>query len=63
MSIDNFNPAYSTVKGIFLGGLNIFNPNPQCIFERFEVIESVSSIVPNGALIVRDTVDIINFIN
>lgn len=65
-----FNPAYSTIKSIFLSkdvldienDLNIVRLNTECQFERIELVENIIDIYPNGALIVRDTKDIISFI-
>ena len=43
-----YNPAYSTVTGVYLGGLNIATYNPQCTFERIEMMESITEILPSG---------------
>jgi len=60
----NFNPAYSTIKGIYLRNesgtetLNIIRQNTECVFERIEFVENVNDIFPNGVLVVKDTKDI-----
>ena len=41
---------------------DILSQNPECRFTRLEMEESVFEIYPVGALVVRDTGDIINFI-
>ena len=58
----SFNPAYSTVSSISIGGLNILRPNVQCMFERLELVENVNEIFPNGVVIVKDLQDIVSFI-
>ena len=63
-----FNPAYSTIKIVSLetkDGNNKFTisqKNEECQYERLELAENVNDIFPNGALLVRDTKDIITFI-
>jgi hypothetical protein len=64
----NGNPFFSSIKNIYLKNpdgnlLNISRQNPQCQFERLELSESVYELMPKGALIVRDTIDIISFID
>lgn len=60
-----FNPAYSTVKAIYLQSaynsesLNILVQNTECQFERLELVENINDVFPNGVLIVRDTKDIV----
>jgi hypothetical protein len=64
-----YNPAYSTIKAIYLDDesipsttvrLNILRQNTECQFERIEFVENVNDIFPNGVLIVRDTKDIVS---
>lgn len=65
-----YNPAYSTVKAIYLSknslnletDLNIARYNTECQFEKIEFVENVNEVFPNGALVVRDTKDIITYI-
>ena len=58
-----FNPAYSTVKAIYLQSsynsesLNILVQNTECQFERLELVENVNDVFPNGVLIVRTIKD------
>ena len=54
-----FNPAYSTISFINLGGLNIILQNTECIFERLELVENVNDIFPSGVIIVKDFKDIV----
>jgi len=60
-----FNPAYSTVKAIYLQSsynsesVNILIQNTECQFERLELVENVNDVFPNGVVIVRDTKDIV----
>ena len=62
----NFNPAYSTIKAIYLtdeadtNPLNIIRQNSECVFERIEFVENANDVFPNGVLIVRDTKDIVS---
>lgn len=62
----NFNPAYSTIKAIYLSDesqsdpLNIIRQNSECVFERIEFVENANDVFPNGVLIVRDTKDIVS---
>lgn len=61
----NFNPAYSTVKSLFLQStynsekVNILKQNTECQFERLELVENINDVFPNGVVIVRDTKDIV----
>jgi hypothetical protein len=65
---NNYNPAYSTIKAIYLckdtpnleSDLNIIRQNSECQFERIEFVEAVSDVLPNGVLLLRDTKDIIS---
>lgn len=65
-----YNPAYSTVKSIFLSkntpnfqtDLNLIRFNSECQFERIELMESVNEVFPSGVLIVRDTKDIVSYV-
>lgn len=71
----NFNPAYSTIKAIFLSPtlpeelsdsdkklLKITVQNTQCRFERLELVENVNDVLPSGAIMVKDTNDIETYI-
>ena len=71
----NFNPAYSTIKAIFLSPtlpeelsdsnntlLKITVQNTQCRFERLELVENVNDVLPSGAVMVKDTNDIETYI-
>ena len=42
---------------------NFFNKNTECQFQRLELEESVFEIFPVGAIVIRDTKDITNFIH
>lgn len=64
------NPISSPITSIVLNSdessefdLEVFERNPLCQFERMEMEESVNNIFPTGALIVRDTSDIITYIS
>lgn len=66
-----FNPAYSTVKSIFLQSgitaeentkLDILKQNTQCRFERLETVENVNDVLPSGSVLVTDFKDIVSFI-
>jgi len=65
---NNFNPAYSSVKSLFLQSpltstnLDIVKQNPQCRFEKVEMVENVTDTLPSGTLIVTDLNDIVSFI-
>jgi hypothetical protein len=65
---NNFNPNYSTIKYIYLLNdknesiLDVMHRNTVCQFERIEFMESISDIFPSGALVVRDTQDIVSYI-
>lgn len=68
MSDLNGNPFFSSIKNIYLsnsGGLflNISRQNAECQFERMELFESINELMPKGALIVRDTIDIVSYID
>ena len=59
---------FSSIKNIYLQNDNNFSflisgKNAECQFERLELLESINELVPNGSLIVRDTNDIISFID
>jgi hypothetical protein len=62
----SFNPAYSTIKSIFLQNddgsesVNILIQNSECVFERIEFVENVNDVLPNGVLVVKDTKDILS---
>ena len=49
-----YNPAYSTIKTILLGSLNITRQNTECVFDKLELVENVNDVFPNGVLIVKD---------
>jgi len=53
-----FNPAYSTIKSIYLGNLDILRQNTECQFERLEIVENINDVLPSGALLVKDKQDI-----
>lgn len=57
-----YNPAYSTIKTILLGSLNITRQNTECVFDKLELVENVNDVFPNGVLIVKDFKDIISYI-
>lgn len=62
----DFNPAYSTIKAIYLlnssgtESLNIIRQNTECVFEKIEFVENVNDVLPNGVLVVKDTKDILS---
>ena len=62
----NFNPAYSTVKAIYLSNnanaLDITKQNAQCRFERLETVENINEVFPNGSVGVTDLKDMASFI-
>ena len=58
----DFNPLYSKIKDVLLGQLSIVNRNQYCQFEKIEMVESVVNLYPQGSLIVRDTSDIMTYI-
>jgi len=58
-----FHPAYSTVKSIkFDNGLDISVYNPQCRFDKVELVENITDVFPVGTLVVTDTNDILSYI-
>lgn len=64
------NPISTVITSILLKSdrdsefdLEIFNKNSLCQFERMELEESVNNVFPTGALIIRDTSDIITYIS
>lgn len=70
---DRFNPAYSTIKAIYLANragiegsgnnaekLNIARFNTECVFEKIEFVENINDVLPNGVLVVRDINDIVS---
>jgi hypothetical protein len=69
-NIKNFNPAYSTVKSIFLQSpqnsnnfsIDIVKQNTECRFEKVEMVENVTDTLPSGTLVVTDLKDIVSFI-
>ena len=40
-----FNPAYSTIKSVFVGGLEINKQNIECRFERIEIVENIIGLI------------------
>lgn len=58
----DYNPLYSQVKDVLIGQLSIVEKNEFCQFEKIEMIESVVNLYPQGSLIVRDTSDIMTYI-
>lgn len=65
------NAFHSSLVGIYLEdnsgqdaafSFNIIVKNPECEFHRLEMEENIFEIYPIGALIVRDTKDILSFI-
>jgi hypothetical protein len=66
----NFNPAYSTVKSIFLQSpqnsnnfsIDIVKQNTECRFEKVEMVENATDTLPSGTLVVTDLKDIVSFI-
>lgn len=49
-----FNPAYSTVKSIYLGDIDILKQNTMCRFERMELVENANEMFPRGVLLLVD---------
>ena len=58
-----FNPAYSTIKSIFVGGLEITKQNTECRFERIEIVENITEVLPRGTVVVTDLKDIVSYVN
>jgi hypothetical protein len=66
----NFNPAYSSVKSLFLQSpatstnfaIDIVKQNTECRFEKVEMVENVTDTLPAGTLVVTDLNDIVSFI-
>jgi len=58
----DYNPLYSQVKDVLIGQLSIVEKNEFCQFEKIEMVESVVNLYPQGSLIVRDTSDIMTYI-
>jgi hypothetical protein len=58
-----FNPAYSTIKSVFVGGLEISKQNTECRFEKIEIVENITEVLPRGALVVTDLKDIVSYVN
>ena len=66
----DYNPIATPISSIVLNSdeseefdIEIFQKNPLCQFERIELEESVNNVFPTGALILRDTSDIITYIS
>lgn len=65
----NYNPIATAITSIVLVSdadaelnIDVFIKNQFCQFERIELEESVNNVFPVGALIVRDTSDILTYI-
>ena len=58
-----FNPAYSTIKSIFVGGLEVSKQNTECRFEKIEIVENITEVLPRGTVIVTDLKDIVSYVN
>ena len=62
-----FNPAYSTIKSIFIRGLassvEISKQNTECRFEKIEIVENITEVLPRGALVVTDLKDIVSYVS
>lgn len=58
-----FNPAYSTVKSILVGGLEITKQNTECRFERMEIVENITDVLPKGTVVVTDLKDIVSYVS
>ena len=64
----NFNPAYSSVKSLFLQSpststnIDIVKQNTECRFEKVEMVENVTDTLPACTLVVTDLNDIVSFI-
>lgn len=72
-TIGNFNPAYSTIKSIYLGNcagisqsgsnqikLDILTQNTECLFDKIELVENVNDVFPSCVLVVQDKKDIVS---
>jgi hypothetical protein len=58
-----FNPAYSTIKSVFVGGLEISKQNTECRFEKIEIVENITEVLPRGTVVVTDLKDIVSYVN
>ena len=58
-----FNPAYSTIKSVFVGGLEINKQNTECRFERIEIVENITEVLPRGTIVVTDLKDIVSYVS
>jgi hypothetical protein len=58
-----FNPAYSTIKSVFVGGLEINKQNTECRFERIEIVENITDVLPRGTIVVTDLKDIVSYVS
>lgn len=58
-----FNPAYSTIKSVFVGGLEITKQNTECRFERIEIVENITDVLPRGTIVVTDLKDIVSYVS
>ena len=58
-----FNPAYSTIKSIFVGGLEVSKQNTECRFEKIEIVENITEVLPRGTVIVTDLKDIVSYVS
>ena len=62
-----FNPAYSTISSIILYSssatgqpIDITKQNIECLFERIEMVEDVTDLLPKGVILVQDKLDIVS---
>jgi len=75
LTFSQLNPFYSPIEDIFFltddpssdtseedNQVSIFKKNLLCQFEKLEMLEGVFELFPSGALIIRDTSDIISYI-
>jgi len=58
-----FNPAYSTIKSVFVGGLEVNKQNTECRFERIEIVENITDVLPRGTVVVTDLKDIVSYVS
>jgi len=74
----NFHPAYSTIKSIFISNkpvstttaapatatkLEITKQNTECRFERLEIVENITDVLPRGTILVTDFKDIVSYVH
>ena len=58
-----FNPAYSTIKSVFVGGLEVNKQNTECRFERIEIVENITDVLPRGTVVLTDLKDIVSYVS